>query len=166
MRRMILITTVLALVGMAALPAGAVPVEKTMYTVAECAAPGNPQNPEEMTTWFPSGDRINIRGAENLYEVYVLEAGDWELVGTNTTNANVNAAFPSFEGVFWGTFDIESTIGDFEGHWSWGATEFGRASGHSDDGQILKVTLGLASDGLPPLPGDGCGVAEYVVFAH
>lgn len=166
MRRMILLVSVLALIGMVALPAGADHVTKTTYTIAECADPGNPQNAAEMKVWYPSEHRIHIRGAENLYHVYLLDGDAWLPIGTNTTMANVNASFPSFEGAFWGTFDIESTLGDFEGRWSWGAGEFGRASGSSDDGTLLKVTLGLADDGLPALPvADACGVAEYEVFS-
>lgn len=166
MRRMILLVTVLAVVGMTALPAGAAPVTKTTYTVAECADVHNPQNESEMKMWLSGENRIHIRSAENLYHLFLLEDGGWTGIGSNTTNANVNAVLPTFEGSYWGTFDIQSDIGDFEGRWSWGAGDYGRASGRSADGDLLKVTLGLSSDGLPALPGAGCSTAEYVVLSH
>lgn len=170
MRRIVLFVTVMALVGVVSVPAGAAPVEKTTYTVAECADPDNPQAVAEFE-YLADMSRVRVRGAVNLYHEFVLEAGSWTLIGTNTTVANGNAAFPSFEGPFWGTFDFEDdgTIGDFEGTWSWGMSEFGHASGRSDDGRLLKVTLGLAGDGLPEIPypdPDACGITEFTVISH
>jgi hypothetical protein len=159
---MVLLFTVLAMVGMIALPAGAAPVNQTSYTIAECPFDGNPQNPEELRVWASGPAGLHIRGAENLYHEYLLEDEAWTDIGTNRTVANVNA---SKQMTLFGTFDIESTIGDFQGTWSWGAGDTGRASGRSDDGRLLKVTLGLSGDGLPALPGAECGVAEYVVFS-
>ena len=166
MRRMILLTAILALVGMVALPAGAEPVSKTAYTIAECPAEGNPQNASEMKMWQTGHGGLHVRGAENLYNDFVLEGGVWVEFGTLTSvaGANISSQSPAF-----GTFAMETlTIGDFEGRWSWGSAEFGHGAGRSDDGRLVKVTLGLSSDDLPTLPGepDECLVAEYVVFSH
>ena len=82
MRRMILLTAILALVGMVALPAGAEPVTKTAYTIAECAAEGNPQNASEMKMWLTGQGGYHVRGVENLYIDYLLEDGTWVPFGT------------------------------------------------------------------------------------
>lgn len=162
MRRKVLLFMVGAMVGMTALPAGAAPVTKTTYTIAECPIAGTPQHPEDLRMWETGHEGVHIRGAENFYGEYLYEGGAWVSIGTNATVANVNA---SSKMTLFGTFDIESTIGDFQGTWSWGATDTGRATGRSDDGRLLKVTLGLSADGLPALPGNDCLVAEYVVFS-
>lgn len=85
--------------------------------------------------------------------------------GTNVTVANGNAKLPDFNGPFWGTFDFQDdgTLGGFTGTWSWGNSAYGRASGKSMDGLLLKVTLGLDPTPYPALPGE-CGVAEFLII--
>ena len=167
MRRTILVVLLLAVVALvvaAAAPAGAVKAEKTSFIVAECADEGNPLSVERFE--FPNPDRVLIRGAENLYYEYVLEAGTWREIGTNLTYANGNATFPDFVGPFWGTFDFQDdgTIGDITGTWAWGMSALGRATGKTADGDLVKVTLGLDPADYPTIAGD-CGITEFEVLS-
>lgn len=168
MRRLTVLVVVLLLAGLvvaAASPAGAAAADKTVFIVAECSWAGNPQSVEQFE--FPNPDRVRIRGANNIYDEYVFEEAGWRYIGENSTMANVNATWPEFEGSFWGTFDFtdDGTIGDFEGTWAWGGmSPFGRATGTSDDGKLLKVTLGLNPEPYLPLPAAECGVAEFLVI--
>lgn len=165
MRRMIMLMALMGAVVVDAAPAGADPVEKSAYFVAECAVEGNPQSVERM--WFPTEDSVRIRHATNVYDEYLYTGSDW--VGPfaqNTTVANVNAAFPSFEGNFWGTWtfhDYGTVPGfdDMEGTWVFTENGAAKASGKTDDGRVVKVTLGLEN---PAPPFDGCEVAEFVIF--
>jgi hypothetical protein len=155
---------VVAFLVAAAIPAGAAPAEKVSYIVAECPQAGNPQSVDRFE--FPTEDRVLIRGAQNIYDEYVLATGGWGHIGTNETVANGNATWPEFEGPFWGTFVFvdDGTIGSFEGTWSWGNSAYGRAVGKSDDGRLVKITLGLDPAGYPPLPEKDCGVTEFLVI--
>ena len=162
-----IVVAVIALLMLAIIPAaGADPVQKDAFIVAECPDSGNPQNAGEFKVWFPTEDKIQIRGAENLYHEYLYTDAGWaaEPFGTNLTTASVSAAYPSFEGQFGGTFDFIDEagvgIGDAAGSWvvNSGAA---RASGKTVDGRVVKVTLGLAAP-APPFP--GCGVVEFLVM--
>ena len=184
MGQLFMLLAVVALIVAAAAPAGAAKAEKTSYIVAECADAGNPQNliwAENPADWELDGgriwfskklDRVHIRGMVNLYHEYLWTESGWseEPIGSNATVANGNAAVTEefdFVGPFWGTFDFtdDGTIGDFSGTWSWGMSATGRATGTSDDGSLVKVTLGVDPTDYLPLPGDGCGVAEFMVIS-
>lgn len=162
LKRWSIVMIVVALVALAAMPAGAAPADKTSYIVAECADPGNPQSVEAME--FPNPDRILVRGAENIYYEFLYDGVGWVEIGENDTVANINATFPEFMGPAWGTFHYfdDGTIGEFFGTWSWGNSATGRASGMSDDGRLLMVTLGIDPTPYPLL--EGCFVNEYLVI--
>ena len=169
MRRTTLVITLFALIALvvtAAAPAGAVKAEKTSFIVAECADPGNPQSVDVFE--FPNPDRVRIRGAVNLYYEWVLEGTTWREIGTNHTNSNVNATFPDFEGVFWGSFDFDDdgTIGDITGRYSWGSTTYGKGTGKTVEGDLVKVTLGLDPAGYPISSDvEGCLLTEFLVIS-
>lgn len=157
---------VFTLVIAAAAPAGAAKAEKTSFIVAECADERNPISVDRFE--FPNPDRVLIRGAQNLYYEWVLEGNDWREIGTNTTTANGNASLPDFEGPFWGTFDFEDdgTIGDVTGSWAWGMSAYGRATGRTADGDLVKITLGLDPADYPYGPDvDGCLITEFLVIS-
>ena len=161
-----MLLAVLALVVTAAAPAGAAKAEKTSFIVAECADPGNPQDFEVFE--FPNPDRVRIRGAVNLYYEWVLEGATWREIGTNHTNSNVNATWPDFEGVFWGSFDFDDdgTIGDITGRYSWGSSTYGKGTGKTADGDLVKVTLGLDPANYPINDDvDGCLLTEFLVIS-
>jgi hypothetical protein len=183
MGQLFVLLAVVALIVAAAAPAGAAKAEKTSYIVAECADAGNPQNliwapnPADWELdggriWFSTElDRVHIRGLENLYDEYLWTGSGWLLFGSNATVANGNAAVNEafeFIGPFWGTFDFtdDGTIGDFSGTWSWGMSATGRAVGTSDDGSLVKITLGVDAADYLPLPlEEGCGVTEFMVIS-
>ena len=157
---------VFTLVIAAASPAGAMKAEKTSFIVAECPDIDNPQSVERFE--FPNPDRVLIRGAVNLYYEWVLEGDDWRAIGTNTTTANGNATLPEFEGPFWGTFDFDDdgTIGDITGTWAWGMSAYGRATGKTEDGDLVKITLGLDPADYPTDTNvQGCSLTEFTVIA-
>ena len=169
LKRWSIVMIVVALVALAAMPAGAAPAEKTSYIVAECSPDPygpdpNPQSVERME--FPTPDRILVRGAVNIYYEYLLDDGVWTLIGENDTVANINATFPDFMGPAWGTFHYsdDGTIGEFFGTWSWGNSPSGRAAGKDADGRLLKVTLGMDPSPYSELPFGYCFVNEYVVI--
>lgn len=167
MRRATALTAVITLTGMVVASAptvSAARAEKTSFIVAECPQDGNPKSVDRFE--FPNLNHVLIRGAHNDYDEYVLDGSGWSWIGENHTVANGNATFPDFVGPFWGTFDFvdDGTIGSFEGTWSWGNSAYGRASGRSDDGTLIKVTLGLDADGYPELPAEDCGVTEFLVI--
>jgi hypothetical protein len=170
LKRWSIVMIVVALVALAAMPAGAAPADKTSYIVAECPDLGNPQSVERFE--FPNPDRLLIRGARNIYYEYLYDGVEWstERIGENDTVANGDATFPGFVGPFWGTFHYfdypgPEMIGDFSGTWSWGNSLYGHASGRSADGRLLKVTLGLDPGGYPALPGPECIVNEFLVIS-
>ncbi len=157
---------VFTLIIAAASPAGAVKAEKTSFIVAECPDAANPLSIDRFE--HPTPDRVLIRGAVNLYHEWVLEGDDWREIGTNTTLANGNATFPEFEGPFWGTFDFDDdeTIGATTGTWAWGMSEYGRATGKTSDGDLVKITLGLDPADYPSDPDiAGCGITEFTVIS-
>lgn len=165
MRRAVVLMAALGFVVVGATPAGAEPVQKSTYLVAECPDGGNPQSVDRM--WFPTEGSVQARGVTNLYYEYVLVDGEW--VGPfaeNTTVANASASFPEFEGTFWGTWsfvDYEGgpDFGDMSGRWVFTDHGAAKATGMSDDGNVVKVSLGLDE---PAAPFEGCGVAEFVIF--
>ncbi len=162
MRRATAWTAVIALAGIVVASAptvSAARAEKDAYIVAECPTGGDP--PERFE--FPNPNRVLIRGAHNVYDEYLLEDTEWSLVGVNNTMANVNAS-ESFATI-WGTFDWDGNLGHFEGTWSWGNSAYGRASGRSDDGRLLKVTLGLDPSDYPPLDCEDYGVTELLIIS-
>jgi len=168
MRRATAWTAVIALAGIVVASAptvSAARAEKDAYIVAECPQDGNPQSVERFEFPNPNDpNRVLIRGAHNIYNEFVLEDDGWSLVGENNTMANVNAS-ESFATI-WGTFDWDGNLGHFEGTWSWGNSAYGRASGRSDDGRLLKVTLGLDPSDYPHL--DDCedyGVTELLIIS-
>ncbi len=167
MRRATAVIAAIVLAGIASASAPTVNAEraqKASFIVAECAWEGNPLSVDRFE--FPNLDRVLIRGANNVYDEYLLENNVWRQIGVNSTMANVNATFPDFVGTFWGTFDYtdDGSIGNFTGRWAFGNTDQGRAVGRSDDGRLLKVTLGLDPAGYPAPPTDACGIAEFMVI--
>jgi hypothetical protein len=165
MRRTMLFMTVMALVVLAAAPASAHRVEKTSYIVAECPDVGNPLSIDRM--WSPTEDSVHIRGGVNLYYEYLYTGSGWTgPFAENTTVANLNAAFPSFEGSFWGTWSFDDydggpDFGDFDGKWVFTNNGAAKGTGMSNDGRVAKVSLGLES---PAPPVEGCGVVEFLIF--
>ncbi len=165
MRRMIMLTALTGFVLLGGAPAGADPVQKSAYIVAECPVEGNPQSIEKM--WFPTEDSIQIRQATNVYDEFLYVGGEW--VGPfaqNTTVANVTAAFPSFEGNFWGTWTFDdygqvAGFDDMEGRWVFTENGAAKATGKTADGRVVKVALDVESPAPPP---DGCSVAEFVIY--
>ena len=163
LKRWSIVMIVVALVALAAMPAGAAPAEKTSYIVAECPDMYNPQSVERMEV-LPNLDRILIRGAQNIYYEFLYNGTGWVEIGENDTVANINATFPDFVGPAWGTFHYSDngTIGEFFGTWSWGNSASGHASGMSADGRLMKVTLGIDPTPYPLL--EGCLVNEYLII--
>lgn len=139
------------------------------YVVAECFT-GN----LEFDVW-ESGPVAHL-SAKNVYALYLQEGDTWTEIGTNVTSASGTAAVEGSmvpkASPFRGTFSMESQIGDFEGTWSWGMSDTGRAVGRSTDGRALvKLTLyeGVASyedvTGIP-VPDETCGVTTYHVMTR
>ena len=162
--RRVIFNVVLALLAavVVAAPAAA-SSSRTSYVVAECGRPTNPWQVDRMTI-LPS-DRAIIRGLHSTYDEWVFVNGSWQSgFGTNDAVANANVAWPDFQGTLWGTFDFKGEIGHFQGSWSLGASGSGRASGMSDEGTLLTVTLGVNPQDYLPLPASDCGVAEFVVL--
>lgn len=181
MRRSItmIVATMAALGLVLAGPVGAAPAEKTTYEFFECFTVfGEPDR-----SWFSGKDDKNwhVRGAGNQADEYRWDDNDevWANVGSNATVVNWNvrwmlvgppdAPMPvPTAGTLWGTFDFESDIGDFSGHWTWAGwpDAEGKGSGKSDSGQIAKVTLlnedpGFAGGDFLPV----CGFdATFVVL--
>jgi len=154
-----------ALVATVVAVAGAAPIQKSSYMVAECfvanLAPGE---------WSPAGPTLHMRNMSNLYAAYVREGTAWREIGTVTTypNANITPNGLTIWGAF--VFSDDGTIGNFTGSFNWsqptnGMGNDGRGSGVSDDG-LVKITLG-GIDPTPymPLPGEGCDVREYLVMS-
>lgn len=150
------------------MPAGAAQPEKHDYVVAECFL-----EPLTFEAWV-SGPVMHISGS-NLYGLYLEDGDGWTMIGTNVTYPSgmmaVEGSPVPKAAPFRGRFSMESSIGDFEGTWSWGMSGSGRAVGRSTDGSaLLKLSLyeGAASyeevTGVP-MPDETCGVTTYHVMA-
>jgi hypothetical protein len=180
MRRLLMLTFVVALVLASAVPIGAAPMAKDTRQGIECLIPGNF---EEAKVWFSGQDdtTMHIRGLVNTATEWSYADGAWEMVGNNVIVVNFNGAwmevepFPGFKikvptvGSYWGTFDLSLGDEDFEGTWSWGkGTVDGRGSA-TGDGQLMKVALlgedpgwdGIAEFEACPEP----GFVEYTVMS-
>jgi hypothetical protein len=156
----------------AAVPAGAGQPDRTDYTVAEC-----PAENVSFDMWF-SGPVAHI-SAENTYDLFVLESGTWRHFGQNTTYPfGTSLITPGGREVaaFRGAFSLrdDGTIGDFDGRWSWGMSELGRAVARSTDGSaLLKLALyegaapyeEVTGAPMPDSPDEMCGVTTYHVMA-
>ncbi len=98
---------------------------------------------------------MHVRGAVNHSVQYVYDFGaeDWVLLGTNTIGINFNSSVvwidgmpvPNFDEIEqWGTFAVESSIGDFEGSFALGRSTNGHATGvgvGDSAGLLQKVDL-------------------------
>lgn len=154
------VLAIAAMATMAAL-AGAAPIEKTSFMVAECDAV--PLDPGEWS--FVGQENMHMRGMSNLYTAYVREGSAWRQIGTVTTHPNAN--LNSNATTIWGTFEYtdDGTIGTFTGSFNWSMGNNGRASGRSADGTLVKITLGVDPTPYLPLPTPNCDVREYDVMS-
>lgn len=130
-KSLLLVSLVLLLIGVAAVPVAADAhtngATKTVYY--GCEIFGEPSFTPETTVRF-SGNTVHIRGLVADAQEFIWDGSSWSEAGTNSTVWNLNAKgtpddpfFFGWSDIFlWGTFHIDLNqfgfdIGEYTGHW-------------------------------------------------